>query len=111
MALRLPPKRNEWYRDRDDVWAHQKLKDEVLTDEIIFSADELSGETIASHSWVNNSGPSISGDAVNGDADGVTFTVTGTGYTTLSAVTSGGRTLQRELRWVGLDVSSFNDYG
>ena len=111
MTLRLPPRRNEWYRD-GDVWERQKLREEVLTDEIIFSSDELSGETLSSHSWVNTSGPTISGDAVNGDADGVTFTITGVGSSTLSVVTSGGRTLRRRLRWYGIDVSSnISDYG
>lgn len=111
MVLRLPPKRNEWFRDINDVWALQKLQDEVLTDEIIFSADELAGETLASHEWVNTSGPSIYADAVNAAADGVTFTVTNSGTTTLSVTTSGGRVLRRKLRWIGLDVSSISDYG
>ena len=113
MTLRLPPVRNEWYRgqDRYRTWTRQKLKDEVLTDEIIFSSDELAGETISAHEWVNTSGPTISADAINGDSDGVTFTVTGCGTTTLSVTTSGGRTLRKKLRWLGLDAGNFHDYG
>lgn len=108
--LRLPPKRNEWFRDRDGVWARQKMQDEVLTDEVSFADELASGETISSFSWVDTSGPSISGDAINGTSDGITFTVTDSGDTTLSVVTSGGRTLRRELRWIGTDTTALSDY-
>ena len=113
MTLRLPPVRNEWYQahDRFSTWTRQKLREEVLTDEIIFSSDELAGETLSSHEFVNTSGPTISADAINGDSDGVTFTVTGCGLTTLSVVTSGGRTLRKKLQWLCLGSTSFSDYG
>ena len=113
MTLRLPPRRNEWYR-AGDVWERQKLKDELLIDEIIFSADELAGETISSFEFVNTSGVTIGQDydsAISSDADGVSFSVTGTGSTTLSVTLSDDRVLRRRLQWHGLDVANFSDYG
>ena len=109
--LRLPPRRNEWFRGRDGEWEFQKLQNEVLTDEISFQDRLFAGETLASHEWLNTSGPSITGDAINGDSDGVTFTITKSGSSTLKVVTSDGRTLLCPVLWVGLDVSPISDYG
>jgi hypothetical protein len=114
--LRLPPERNQWFRDLDGVWARQKLEDEILTEEVVLSAEDLAGEAFVTATWDDVSGPTITGTAVNGDTTGATFTVTGSGDATLVLTTvypwlgTAARTLRKRLRWIATDASLIHDY-
>ena len=107
--LRLPPERNQWFRDLDGVWARQKLEDEILTEEVVLSTEDLAGETVATATWDDVSGPTITGTAVNAGTTGATFTVTDSGDATL-VLTTATRTLRKRLRWIATDASLIHDY-
>jgi len=118
--LRLPPERNQWFRDLDGVWARQKLEDEILTEEVVLNAEDcavepgdafpgLDGSTVVTATWDDVSGPTITGTAVNAGMTGATFTVTGSGDATL-VLTTPTRTLRKRLRWIATDASLIHDY-
>lgn len=104
--LRLPPERNQWFRDIDGVWCRHKLEDEILTETVDFT-DQLDGEALVTATWDDVSGPAISSTVCASPQ--VTFTITKSGDATL-VVTTATRTLRRELRWLAMDASLINDY-
>jgi len=106
--LRLPPERNQWFRDIDGVLTRQKLEDEVLTEIVDFTDQLDSGETVSTAAWDDVSGPTITGTTVT--TPQVAFTVTKSGDATLVITTSAARTLRRELRWLARDVTDLSDY-
>lgn len=106
-TLRLPVRRNDWYRDHDGVLARTKRYDEVLVGETVEFADRLaSGETLSSVTTVN-AGPTISSAAVSGTD--LTYTVTGAGDVTFRVVTSSSQTLEVKVRYRATDQND-SDY-
>lgn len=110
MSTVVTKRRRFPYSYIDGEYVREKRVEETINEEIDFY-HELDGETISSVE-VETSGPTISSETVAngiGTNTKITFTVDSVGAATFKATTSGGRVLERRLRWKGTnnDLDSY----
>ncbi len=102
-----PLERSRYFRDRDGVLATSKAEDDDLRVVLDLTDYLASGETVSSASYAD-SGVTTSSKSVA--TPQVLFTVTGTGYTTVTVTMSTGRTVDRIVRFYDSGGAKAMDY-
>ncbi len=103
----LPLERSRYFRDADDVLSTSKREDEIIQLVLNWSDQLASSETISSVAY-SSSGVTTSG--TSNTTTTTTASITGTGETEITVMTSTSRKLQMVVRFYDAEGSRAGDY-